>query len=427
MEKNLIKQVVIEQAKEALLSESLLQRDSYRAIEPFVNTPQVILLSGVRRCGKSTWMQMLRKRAALSNYYLNFDDDRLVPFQLEDCQQLIEVFIELYGEQNTFYFDEMQNLARWERFVRRLHNSGKKIFVTGSNANLLSREFGTHLTGRNIKLHLFPYSFREYVEYKQANLLKNHWSAIDVAFLKKYILEFKKLGGFPEYLAHQSKQYLRDLYEDIIYKDVIVRNKLTNADVIKRLVYYLASNNAKEFTYNSLRKFLQIKSSNTVSEYCHYLSEPYLCFIVERFSLSVRKQSFSPKKIYFIDQALAECVGFRFSEDGGRTLENIVYLQLLRKNYDVYYHKEKKECDFVTRDGFGVGQAIQVCTNLNDPKTKKREVDGLIDAMQTYDLKTGLIITEDESGEETITHDGKKYQVVIRACWEWLLMDFETR
>ncbi len=172
-------------------------------------------------------------------------------------------------------------------------------------------------------------------------------------------------------MATRQKEYLHNLYENILYKDIIVRNKIDNITAIKAMIYYLASNNTKEFTYNSLRKLLGLSNARTVSEYCEYCENCFLFFVVERFSFSVRTQAFSPKKIYFIDQALAECVGFRVSEDRGRTLENIVYLQLLRQNFEVYYHREKKECDFVTRDGFGVGHAIQVCENLQDPKTKK--------------------------------------------------------
>ena len=424
MDKNSLKQVVIAQSKEERIPGELVIREAYRAVEPFLETPQVIILSGVRRSGKSTWMEVIRRRAAESDYYLNFDDERLATFQLEDCQSLVEVFIELYGIQKTFYFDEIQNLVGWERFVRRLHNEGKKIFVTGSNAELLSREFGTRLTGRNIPLYLFPYSFYEYIQRQNENLLnEKHFGSTEVALIKKYFSEFKVLGGFPEYILHQQKEYLRMLYENIIYKDVIVRNKILHADTIKKLVYYLASNNTKEFSYSALQKLLNITSSNLVSEYCHYLENSFLCFALKRYSFSVRKQIQSSKKMYFIDPALAECVGFRFSEDRGRMLENIVYLQLKRNNQykDIYYHKEKKECDFVLCEALRVVEAIQVCADLQDPKTKDREIKGLLDAMRTYNLERGLLITEEESGDETITEDGKEYYIKIVPAWGWLL------
>lgn len=425
MDKETLKKIVISQAQnEMALPKPLIVREAYDYLKRFVNIPQVIILSGVRRCGKSTWMKMIREHASEPDYYLNFDDERLASFQLDDCQRLVEVFIELYGVQKTFYFDEIQSLNGWERFVRRLHNEEKKVFITGSNTDLLSRQFGTHLTGRNIALHLFPYSFREYIQKQNESLLKEkHLGGTKIAVIKKYFAEFRVLGGFPEYLRHGRKEYLQELYENILYKDVIICNSISDPNAIKNLAYYLASNNTKEFTYNSLRKLFNITGNNTVSQYCHYLAESFLCFIVERFAYSVKTQTFSPKKIYFIDQALAECVGFRMSEDRGRVLENIVFLQLLRKNYEVYYHKEKKECDFVTRDGFYVGHAIQVCESLQDAKTKKREIAGLVDALHTYNLKEGFLITDDELGEEEIIHENKTYKIKICPAWKWLLDD----
>ena len=184
MDKRTLAQIVIDQAKEPL-PEPLVPRWEYKQLLPLLSNKQVIILSGIRRCGKSTLMQLIRSNAAESNYYINFDDDRLVPFQLDDFQRLIEVFIELYGIQNTFYFDEIQNISGWERFVRRLHNQGEKVFITGSNASLLSRELGTHLTGRHISIKLFPYSFREFVLRRDPKILtEKNWSSTQIALLK---------------------------------------------------------------------------------------------------------------------------------------------------------------------------------------------------------------------------------------------------
>ena len=423
MNKDFLKQIVTDQATDEVFPNRLIARESYKALDRFADSDQVIVLSGVRRCGKSTWMKTIRCHAKESQYYLNFDDERLASFQLEDCQRLVEVFIELYGVQKTFYFDEMQNFIGWERFVRRLHNEGKKVFVTGSNAKLLSRELGTHLTGRHYEFHLFPYSFREYIQRENAELLSvEQHTSTQIALIKKYFSEFKKLGGFPKYLETHEKEYLHSIYENILYKDVIVRHKIENVSALKELAYYLASNNTKEFTYNALRKLLFLSNTTTVADYCQYLEDSFLCFMVNRYSYSVRKQLYSPKKMYFIDPALAECVGFRFSEDRGRMLENIVYLELRRnsRHKDIYYHREKKECDFVLREGFYVTEAIQVCADIQDPKTKAREIQGLLEAMQTYKLDKGLLITEDESGDEVIIENKKKYHVSIVPVWRWL-------
>lgn len=419
--KHLLSQVIIDQAKEPL-PEIMVPRWDYQDLNLLTNNKQVIILTGIRRCGKSTLMHLIRQQAPQSHYYINFDDDRLALFELDDFPVLLEVFIELYGVQNNFYFDEIQNIPGWERFIRRLHNEGKKIFITGSNASLLSSELGTHLTGRHIALKLYPFSFREYVYIKDKTLLtEKNLDSTQIALSKKYFAEFKVMGGMPEYLENKQTQYLHTLYENILYKDIIVRHKLPQQKPIKELVYYLASNNAKEFSYNALRKLLGLASSNTVAEYCHYLENSFLSFVVNRFSYSLKKQTHFVKKIYFIDQALAESVGFRISQDVGRTLENIVFLQLLRQNKEIYFHQEKQECDFVIRDGYHISGAIQVCTSLKEDKTRQREMNGLLEAMVTYQLNEGLIITEDECATEFIEYQGNTYQINIVPCWQWLL------
>ena len=421
MDKQRLTQIIIDQATERM-PDPFVPRWQIDHLQPYIENKQVITLTGIRRCGKSSLLQYIRSQVSEADYYINFDDDRLVLFQLDDFQKLLDVFVELYGVQSHFYFDEIQNIPGWERFVRRLHNEGKKVFVTGSNANLLSEELGTRLTGRYISIKLFPYSFREYVLRQNAELLaiKNKTST-QLALIKRLFSEFTKMGGMPEYLDNQQKAYLQALYENILYKDIVVRHKLPSAQPIKELVYYLASNNAKEYTYNSLRKLLGLSNANTVAEYCQYLESCFLCFSLNRFSFSLKKQLHYAKNIYFIDQALAESVGFRISSDSGRTLENIVFLHLKRQNKEIYFHKDKKECDFVVRDGYKVTEVIQVCVNLNDTKTKQREIDGLLEAMEIYQLDTGFIITEDEIGTEQLTYNGKQYKITIISCWKWCI------
>ncbi|OGV27866.1 MAG: hypothetical protein A3F18_03295 [Legionellales bacterium RIFCSPHIGHO2_12_FULL_37_14] len=421
MDAQLLKQVILDQAEEADFP-NIIPRNAMQKVMPLVNSPQVLILTGIRRSGKSVLMNSIRKQQPLNDYYINFDDDRLALFQLEDFQLLLDVFIELYGVQNHFYFDEIQNIVGWEMFVRRLHNKKQKVFITGSNATLLSRELGTHLTGRHIAIELYPFSFTEYVYLRDAALLKDlPHNSTQIALLKKYFAEYKTVGGLPEYLENQQQQYLHTLYESILFKDIIVRYKLTQQKPIKELVYYLASNNAKEFTYNSLRKLLGLASSNTVAEYCQYLENSYLAFSINRFAYSLKKQTHFAKKIYFIDPALAASVGFRSSEDAGRSLENIVFLELKRQGKNIYFHKEKQECDFVIREGYRIKAAIQVCMSLKNTTTKEREIQGLLEAMHAYNLNEGLILTENESGEENIQYAEKTLKITIEPCWKWLL------
>lgn len=421
MDKQLLKQVIIDQSREPV-PENIIPRGQETQIKELIDNKQVIILTGIRRCGKSILLHLVREKMQERQYAINFDDDRLALFQLQDFSILIETFIELFGIQQTYFFDEIQNIPGWEKFIRRLHNEGKKVFITGSNASLLSSELGTHLTGRHIALTLYPFSFKEFLYKKDVRLLnQNLLDSTQIALLKKYFAEFKVMGGLPEYLENREKQYLHTLYENILYKDIIVRYKLPQQKPIKELVYYLASNNAKFFTYNSLRKLLGLASSNTVAEYCHYLENSFLIFVINRFSYSLKKQTHSAKKIYFCDQALAESVGFRMSPDEGRTLENIVFLQLRRQSKEIYFHQEKYECDFVIRSGYNIHQAVQVCVSLKEEKTRQREINGLVEAMMTYQLENGLIITEDEEGTEIIRHQDKEYHINVIPCWQWLL------
>lgn len=426
MKKELLHQIITDQNATRMPS-NLVLRTKYKQLVTLQKSSQIIIILGLRRAGKSTLLQTLRLNAKnqtgrQSDYYVNFDDDRFATFKLEDFDQLNETLIQLYGEQDTYYFDEIQNITGWERFIRRLHNMGKKIYITGSNAQLLSIELGTHLTGRNIPLTVYPFSFYEYLLSKNSKLID--YAKLDstqLAILKKHYYEYVKNGGIPEYLENNSLEYLQAIFENILYKDIIVRNKISNPKPLQELVYYLASNNTKEFTYNSLKNLVGIKSANTIADYCSYLENSFLCFSVSRFSYSLKKQVHSSKKIYFIDQALARSVGFINSPDSGRILENIVFLQLKRLGLNIYFHKEKYECDFIIRQGYTVAAAIQVCKDLSCPKTLEREINGLIDALQSYQLDSGIIITEDTTESRTITKANKQYNINLIPCWQWLL------
>ena len=381
---------------------------------------QIEVISGIRRCGKSTVLNEIRYKNKEKDFYMNFDDDRLLHFTVKDFQLLYELFIELFGEQNTFYFDEIQNIEGWERFVRRLHDYNKKVYITGSNASLLSSELGTRLTGRYVSHELFTFSFEEYLMFKNVLVTKEKlFSTSGKAEIKKYFFEYSEKGGFPEYLQTGNKDYLKYLFESLLYRDVLVRHKLVNEKEMRELVLSLASNLSKLITYNSLAKFIGVRNASTVKKYLQYLENSYLIFQINKYNHSVKKQLFSPKKIYFIDNALASILGFRFSDDKGRYLENLVFIEIKRRGYEVFYHKELKECDFLLREKNKIVSAIQVSLSLNEHKTREREFSGLLEAMELYNLQSGLILTEDE--EEKVSVDGK--QINILPVWKWILLD----
>jgi len=227
--------------------------------------------------------------------------------------------------------------------------------------------------------------------------------------------EYLEKGGFPEFLQTEKDEYLKSVYENILYRDIITRYHLPQEKSIKEVVYYSVSNIGKEISFNKLRKLTNLTSATTIREYFEYLENSYLAFLISRYNPSLKKQIYYNKKVYFIDTAIAKILGFRTSDDVGRMLENIVFLHLKRQNKEIYFHKEKYECDFVIRKGINISEAIQVTHQLSD--NKEREINGLLEALNTYKLKEGLLLTSDQ--EDEIIKQKKK--IIIKPVWKWLL------
>ena len=412
--KQLLKDIIIDQ-KSFLPSKKTIIRSFP---EKYLNNEEIIIISGVRRCGKSVLLQQIRDRLPQKDYFFNFDDDRLGNFTVENFQQLYEVFIELYGEQNYFYFDEIQNIAGWEHFAKRLYNSGKKVFITGSNARMLSKELGTYLTGCYIAIELYPFSFSEFLDFReQQHLLGDISGTIARGEIQSAFNDYLKQGGFPIYLRSEDGIVLKTLYDNILYKDVMVRNQIVNEREVKELVYYTVSNIGKPLTYTSLAKVIGVKNPTTVKNYLEYIENTYLLFSLSKLDYSVKAQLRNPKKDYAIDNALVSRLGFHFSGEEGRLLENMVYIELRRRGGEIFYHNSgSAECDFVVRDGFRVVQAIQACYLLGSSDTREREIRGIQDAMDTYQLLEGTIITN--THEEELKYGDK--MIHILPAWKWL-------
>ncbi|NOY50608.1 MAG: ATP-binding protein [Chlorobi bacterium] len=371
-------------------------------------TPKILdnfatIITGVRRGGKSTVVRQFLKNEK-PVYYLNFEEISLVNFELSDFTQLEDLFYKTLGEEGVFYFDEIQLVEGWERYIRQLVDESKKVIITGSNASILSKELGTHLTGRHISLELFPFSYEEFLRLKK----KNHSMELFGDFLRH--------GGFPEYLKSRDSDILRNLYNDIFYRDVLHKNRLRNELALKTMLYFLLSNIGKEISYNKLKKLIGVGSGNTVSQFIDYFEQAYLLFAVKKFDYSLKKQLVNPKKVYCIDNAIVGSNAFSFSENRGRMLENAVFLELLRNGKNIFYHKNKAECDFVIMDKLKISEAIQVCYKL-DFATKEREINGVLEAMNEYKLDKALILTFDQSDNFHI--DNKLIEV--KAVADWLL------
>jgi len=413
---NDLRKIVVKQKEELEKANVTLKRDILNDILKWFSDNRVIILTGIRRCGKSTILKQIMK--SKTDYcYVNFEDERFLDFSAQDFEILNEVLIEIYGNSNIYFFDEIQNIDKFEAFVRRLQDEGKKVILTGSNASLLSREFGTRLTGRYKPFEVFPFSFSEFLKFRGIHVEKEGVYLVQKRVeIKKAFNEYLSLGGFPEYIKTMDKDYIKNVFDNILYKDIITRYSIKKQKIIKELVSILATNISSTFTYNSIKNSLGLANSITVKEYISYLENSYLFFELSKFHFSLKKSLSSPKKIYLVDSAFNQITGFNFSPNNGRNLENVVFVELKRRKKEVYYFSEKNECDFIIKDGSNICEAIQVCYNL-DKNNKEREINGLIEAMNKFNLREGLIITFDQ--EEEVKIDNKK--ITFKPVWKWLL------
>mgnify|MGYP002338697600 CR=1 FL=1 len=339
----------------------------------------ISVISGIRRSGKSTLLRQLMNHYS-NPVYFNFEDHRVYDFEVGDFEKLDQIL----AEQNpdAWFFDEIQNVKGWERYVRSAHDQGRKIFITGSNANLLSRELGTKLTGRYLQYLLFPFSYREFLTFK--NLDPGSES------LEKYMLT----GGFPEYIKMNDTGILQQLFEDIIMRDVVVRYEIRQEEILKSLALFLISNTGKEFSYNKLSKRFQVGSVNTIINYVHYLANSFLLSPLSLYTYSLKKRAVNPKKIYAIDTGLIHANTLSFNDDLGRILENIVFIELCRHYKEIYYHRNDQECDFVVKKPSGFWSAIQVSYAL-ERDNLNRELNGIREVDPSH-LDEKLIITFDQ-------------------------------
>lgn len=378
----------------------------------YLKTPQITVISGIRRSGKSTLLKQFSAHFP-DYFYLTFDDERLFNFQVDDFARLMLAF-EKTGSAKTILLDEVQNVVGWERFVRRLYEEGYKIFVTGSNAKLLSSELATHLTGRYFKIELYPFSFREFLTFNQVDLADKKTET--QALILKNFDDYIQNGGFPEYLKYQDKEFIKRAYEDVLYKDIITRFKIRSGATFQQLAVYLCTNIGKEISYNSLKTVLGYKSVLSVKKHIGFLAEAFLLFELFKYDYSLKKQFGSNKKIYAIDTGLRNEVAFSFSEDKGRLLENVVFIELKRRGYEVFYFKGKKECDFLVKEKNKITAAVQVTAMLS-AENEDRELAGLVEAAAASGLTSGTIITVNQ--EKKIKYGG--VEIAIVPAWRWLM------
>ncbi len=421
----MIKNIINQQKEEChILSEKpYVSRIDENTIQGYRATQLIKLITGPRRAGKSVLALQILKGTNFA--YLNFDDDLLLKHFDED--NVIQSLVEIYGDYDFLLLDEIQNLPGWELWINKLYRRDVNLFVTGSNAKLLSRELATSLTGRLIQIPVFPFSFSEYLQFHDIKISpKQHvLTPSETGELLNHLHEYLQNGGFPETLMNPAflKNYLQSLFDSILLKDVLKRFRIRQTQQLFDLANYFLSNYANPYSANELMGHLNFNSVVTVQKFAGYLEEPYLFLNLPRYSNKMKMMQKAPKKAYVIDNGLLRANSFELSPNYGRLLENLVFVELLRRNYEpeltLFYYRSRndKEVDFVCRKGHQVEQLIQVCYDISNPKTLKRETEALLEASSELKNNNLIIITWDK--DETIEQDGKS--IVLIPAYKWLL------
>lgn len=384
--------LVIDSQREVFLKQdSGFSRDALSQI-PIVNSFATII-TGIRRCGKSTLLLQLLRRDYQNAIYLNFDDIRLSGFETADFTRLHKEIER--REIRVLFFDEVQVIENWEKFINQLLREGYKVFITGSNASMLSVELGTHLTGRHLSMELFPFSYSEFIRFKKLNNDENA------------VIDYLKTGGIPEYVKSSVSYVLNALADDILMRDIAIRHSVRDVNSLRQLTAYLITNIGNLVSANKLSGMFDIKSPATFLEYFSFLKDAYLLDFIPMFSHSLKIQARNPKKVYVTDMGLYTENALSTSDNMGRRLENLVFLHLRRRYKHIFYYKDRGECDFIAIEKNTVKEAIQVCLTITN-ENFDREYNGLLEAVQNLGLKQGTIVTLNQS--DTFEKDG----IIIR-------------
>jgi hypothetical protein len=379
-----------------------------------INTGKIISLVGARRSGKTfilygTINRITRDINKTQTLFINFEDERL-DLSLEELDLILQAYSELYPNQRLaecyFFFDEIQNIPGWEKFVRRTYdNITRNIFITGSNSKLLGSEIATSLRGRTLCFDVFPLSFREYLNFK--GIERDVYSSRQLAYIRNAQAAFLRQGGFPETLFVEERLHpklLQEYFNALLYQDIAERHNVNNLPALKYFLKKLLASSTKQLsinkTYNDLKSANIKIGKNTLYEFLEYAQNSYLGLILPRFDQSLIARELGEKKIYAIDTGLCNAVEFKFSEDRGKALENNVFLELKKRGGQIFYYRDDScECDFLIADRGKIIEAIQVCFDLSTPETQKREIKGLKKICSRFGLDKGTIITNDTREE----------------------------
>ena len=382
--------------RDELMSRPYQQRHTKYDADELLQNPLIKLITGPRRVGKSVFALLMLQGKNFA--YLNFDDSQLL--EKWDEELVMSALDDVYPDYDFMLLDEVQNLPDWDLWISKLYRRGKNLIITGSNAKMLSSEMATVLTGRYLQIEMLPFSLDETMRWKNISLEREEQAAQAIVLADDYM----RNGGYPETIPARSitKSYLSTLFDSILLKDVAKRHKVRNTTDLYNLATYLLSNFCNPISANELAGELGLSSVATTKKFCDYLNEPYLFFFLPRFNNKLKLMAKAPKKVYVVDNGFVQSTAFNLSENLGRLLENQVFVELLRRGYipgkTLFYYRTRndKEIDFVTRKGTKVEQLIQVCYDMTSEKTRKRELDALVEAAEELHCDNLLIITNDQ-------------------------------
>ena len=394
MKLSIIEQIAAEQKETLLQNDKGLPREALTTLSLLES--HALIISGIRRCGKSTLLNQYLSQNKQDFFYFKFEDISLYDFQIKDFT-LLDTVIKNSGTKLLF-FDEIQVVNGWELFVRQKLDQHYQMVITGSNASLLSRELGTKLTGRQITKELFPFSYQEFISFRNEN-----------KGLESF-MSYMQTGGFPEYVKTGNPDILSALVDDILYRDIVVRYGIKDASSVKRLLSCLFFNAAKLISPSKLKEIAGVKSPSTLLDYFSYLEASYMVQLMPKFSFSIKSQMLAPKKVYICDTGLIKAGTILLTENYGFLLENIIFLHLRRRTKELFYYNENnKECDFIVLKNGKIEQIIQVCWDLNSDN-EDREIKGLIDAMHYFNQSAGCIVTLNQ--KDTIFYEDVAIEVI---------------
>ena len=410
-----MKEAVLKQKieRDRLLAYDYQERIAQQTEVLYRDSKMIKLITGPRRAGKSSLaLQMLRGQ----NFaYLNFDDSALLDgFDESKVEDLLD---EVYNGYKFLLLDEVQNLTGWSIWVEKLYRRGTNLIITGSNANMLSDDIAAVLSGRYLEIRLYPFSAEEYKSYRQ----KSEQNAVPENVLYD---NFLKYGGYPEIALTPQvcEGYISSLYDSTIVKDIVKRYKVRKVDELYNVADWLLSNFTNTFSVTSLTEDLNMGSVTTVQKYCRYLQNTYLFQYLPRFNNKLKLMNKADRKCYVVDNGYILARAFELSSNLGRLLENMVFLELLKKGYnlkmhELFYYRSRndREVDFVCRKGVTIQQLIQVCYDISSPKTRKREIDSLIECAEELKVNRLLIITWDQ--DETLEKEGYTIEVISVRNW----------